>query len=408
MLAACDRTEPHLQWTQDELAIIGTLWLGRLPEMPAAKGNPVADDPRAVELGHRLFFDKRLSANQGIACANCHHPQLQFTDGLPRAQGLGVTPRKSMSLVGSAFSPWQFWDGRRDSLWAQALQPLEDPREHGITRVEAVRVLSRDPNYRTVYEDIFGAFPDRDLVESLPSASPLGQSVERDAWSKMSPVEQSQISAAFANIGRALEAYQRQLQYGPSPFDEFVQAATQDQWATANQALGEQAQRGLRLFIGKANCIHCHNGPLLSNNEFHNTGLEGPGVLPKDRGRVDAVRKLLADEFNCLGPYSGVERQDCDELRFVKTSGIELVGAFRTVSLRNIAERPPYMHTGQFSTLEEVVEHYDRAQPTIISDELQPLNLSEQEKADLVAFLRSLSGPLATPKRLLSPPSYEE
>ena len=126
---------------QPEREAIASLWLGSLPPLPPSPGNPVADDPRAVALGHRLFFDPRFSANGATACASCHRPEHHFKDDAARSRGIGLTARKSMSVVGAAYSPWLFWDGRRDSLWSQALEPLEDPLEHGTTRVEVARAL---------------------------------------------------------------------------------------------------------------------------------------------------------------------------------------------------------------------------------------------------------------------------
>lgn len=405
VVTACQGEKPSLDWAPEEIHQIESLWLGQLPPLPRPETNSVADDPRAVKLGHALFFDTGLSANASVACASCHKPELQFTDGRARSFGIAETPRKSMSIVGSAYSPWLFWDGRRDSLWSQALEPLEDPREHGMNRVALVRLIASNGQYRAQYTTLFGPLPDLQDRSRFPDASPRGTPDEQAAWATMSSTDRVAVSTAFANLGRALESYQRQLQFGPAPFDRFAEAVTRKDWRRANLALTRDQQEGLRLFIGRANCIHCHNGPLFTNNEFHNTGLEGPGMLPPDRGRVEAMRKLLADEFHCLGPYSGARDADCAELRFVKSSGIELVGAFRTVSLRNIADHPPYMHTGQFATLEAVIHHYNRAQPTIISDELQPLDLSPTQMNQLAAFLRSLSGPLKTPPSLLAPPN---
>lgn len=405
VLAGCGRAaDERAFWLPQELVAIQSLWIGSLPPLPPSPGNPVADDPRAVDLGHRLFFEPRLSANGAVACVNCHQPQRSFKDAAARSQGIGQTARKSMSVVAASYSPWLFWDGRRDSLWAQALEPLEDPREHGGNRVDMARLMMLDAGYRAAYTDLFGPLPALEDRDRYPAASPLGTDAQRAAWLAMSESDQIAVSTVFANIGRALEAYQRRLQYGPAPFDAFAEALVQGEQARAHKHLDAQQREGLRLFLGRANCIHCHNGPLFTNNEFHNTGLDGPGVLPSDRGRVEGAKRVQRDPFNCLGPFSGAAVEDCAELRFIKDSGLELVGAFRTVSLRNIAGTGPFMHTGQFQTLAEVIDHYNRAEPTIISDELQPLHLSEAQIGQLVAFLDSLSAPLATPEQLLRAP----
>jgi cytochrome c peroxidase len=406
--AACvEPVEPPDVWTAEERATIASLWIGRLPPPPPPPGNPVADDPRAVTFGHRLFFDPRLSANGAVACVSCHQPQRQFKDGLARSRGIGLTERRSMSLVGVAHSPWLFWDGRRDSLWAQALEPLEDPVEHGGNRVELVRLVAVDAGYRQAYEALFGALPDLSDETRFPAASPFGGAIEQAAWGRMAAADQHAVSIAFANLGRALEAYQRQLQPGAAPFDAFAEALQADDLPQANRHLSVEQRQGLRLFLGRANCIHCHNGPRFTNDEFHNTGLDDPGTARADRGRIEGVQKLLADPFNCLGPYSGAPRDACAELRFVRTQGDELVGAFRTASLRNIADNGPYMHSGRFATLSEVLQHYNQAQPTSASSDLQPLRLTEAQMQQIVRFLESLSGPLTTPAALLQPPASQ-
>ena len=405
LLAACgDRQPPREFWTPAELAAIESMSITRLPPLPPSPGNPVADDPRAVALGHRLFFDPRLSANGAVACASCHRPDYHFKDDVARSRGIGRTARKSMSVVGAAYSPWLFWDGRRDSLWAQALEPLEDPVEHGATRVQVARLLRERPDYRDDYETLFGPLPDLDDTDRFPSANPQGDPEQRAAWAAMAPEDQTAVATVFANVGRALEAYQRRLLPGPAPFDAFADALVAGDQARAKALLTVDQRQGLKLFVGRANCIHCHNGPLLTNHEFHNTGLTDPGAMPTDRGRAVGVDLLRVDPFNCLGRYSPADPQDCAELRFVKTTGIELEGAFRTVSLRNIAGSGPFMHTGQFETLSEVVDHYNRAQPTLISAELTPLRLTAGQIQQLVAFLDSLSAPLATPAYLLEAP----
>jgi cytochrome c peroxidase len=390
LLSACGERQAQPDfWLPTEVAAIASLWIGSLPPLPPSPGNPVADDSRAVDLGHRLFFDTRLSANAAIACASCHQPERNFKDGLARSQGIGQTRRRSMSVVGAAYSPWLFWDGRRDSLWAQALEPLEDPAEHGFSRAAVLQLLRDDSGYRSAYEELFGALPELDAANGAA----------------LTPEDGHRLSSVFANIGRALEAYQRRLLPGPAPFDDFAEALLAGDHARANTHLTVDQRQGLHLFLGRANCIHCHNGPLFTNNEFHNTGLSAVGSPSADRGRIDGVRLVQADPFNCLGRYSAASPDDCAELRFIKSTGPELVGAFRTASLRNIAVTGPFMHTGQFATLTEVVEHYNRAQGTGPGNDLQPLRLTAGQVGQIVAFLNALSAPLAAPAPLLRAPA---
>jgi cytochrome c peroxidase len=154
-------------------------------------------------------------------------------------------------------------------------------------------------------------------------------------------------------------------------------------------------EAGLRLFIGKANCINCHNGPRLTDDHFHNTGVPASSLVADvDSGRTVGVRNVLAGEFNCVSTYSDAKPDECSELRFAVTEGDELVRAFKTPSLRNVAERPPYMHAGQIATLSKVIEHYDRAPHAPAGhSELKRLGLSQTERRQIEAFLRTLNAP---------------
>ncbi len=152
-------------WSEDELRLIASLSLDALPPLSPDPSNRVADDPAAAELGHRLYFDTRLSSNGQVACATCHKPELMFTDGLPLAVGVGIGPVHTPSLVGLAYSPWFYWDGRKDSQWAQALAPLEAKHEHATDRIQLLQLLSTDSDYRVMYEDIFGELP---VASNLP------------------------------------------------------------------------------------------------------------------------------------------------------------------------------------------------------------------------------------------------
>ena len=158
-------------------------------------------------------------------------------------------------------------------------------------------------------------------------------------------------------------------------------------------------------FIDEARCTECHNGPLFTNHEFHNTGiLSFAGEVP-DRGRIDGVRKLLADPFNCLGDYSDDPLRNCPELTYVR-QGIELLGATRTPSLRNLGSTAPYAHKGQQASIADVLDQYNRSPLAMIghNEAENPLGLSRRELRWLEAFLVSLDAPLATAPEWLSPP----
>jgi cytochrome c peroxidase len=394
-------------WSPAQRAILRSLWLGGLGPVPDDPSNRAADDPLAVALGQSLFFDPRLSRTEAVSCATCHRPERYFTDGLARARAAGEGPRNTPTVVGAAYSPWLFWDGRKDSLWAQALVPLEHPLEHGDGRVRYARVIAR--HYRDAYEPLFGPLP-TDLEDSRrfpPGAGPNGPPSARRSWQAMAAADRKAVTRVFVNMGKAIAAYERRLLPGPSRFDRFVAAMLAGDGPAMRAALSPDEQAGLRLFIGRARCVQCHNGPLLTNNAFHNTGVPALG-LAGDRAR--AVRQVLEDPYNCLGPWSDAPQAGCEELRFIKRCGAELLGALRTPSLRNVSATAPYMSQGQLATLREVLEHYNTATdwtPLGHSD-LSPLRLDESQLRQLEAFLRSLQAPVLAPARLLHAPRSDE
>ena len=381
-------------WSEQDKATLQSLSLSSLPELPDDPSNAVADDPDAAILGSRLFFDTRLSANGEISCASCHRPELGFTDGLQKGRGIGQSKRNTRSIVGAAYSPWQYWDGRRDSLWSQALSPLEDPAEHGSDRMHVARFVTTDPAYRSAFEAVFGPAPDLSDAGRFPlAAAPVDDGALANAWDGMSETDRKIVNAVYADIGKAIAAYERTLLPQETRFDRYVDAVNRGDEALQQALFDEDEVLGLQLFIGRARCTECHNGPLLTNNEFHNTAvLSFPGDLP-DRGRAAGVREVLANEFNCLGEYSDDAQHRCDELRYVRT-GAALVGATRTPSLRNVGATGPYMHRGQLATLAEVLDHYNRAPDAMIGhNEAKPLDLGKPDLRRLEAFLRTLDDP---------------
>jgi cytochrome c peroxidase len=396
---------PRSEWTHDEVVTLRGLWIGSLPALPPDLSNKVADDERATALGQRLFFDTRLSMNDKVACASCHLPSLGFQDSRSLGQGVGTTTRRTMPIAGTAYSPWLFWDGHKDSQWAQALGPLESAVEHGGSRTQYAHLIYQ--HYRAEYEELFGPLPELSDPARFPaSAGPVTDPSARNRWEDMAPADRDAITRVYANLGKAIAAYERKIVPGPSRFDRYVEALLKGDPAGMRAALSTDEVAGLRLFVGKAQCLNCHNGPLLTNNDFHNTGVPAVPGLPLDTGRALGLRQVLSDEFNCLSAYSDAAPEECDELRFAKADDHALEGQFKPPSLRGVAERAPYMHAGQFTGLREVLDHYNRAPAAPAGhSELKPLNLSEQELAQLEAFLRSLSGALSTPPDLLAPPT---
>lgn len=384
------------RWSAADRATLASLHLSKLPAPPADPGNAVADRPDAAALGKRLFFDARLSKNGQVACASCHAPERDFQDGRPVGQGVGQGARRTMPIAGAAHSPWLFWDGRKDSLWSQALGPLEDGVEHGANRTQLVRLLGQ--HYRTEYEAVFGALP---ALQGAPAhAGPLGSPQERQAWERMTDAQRAGINRAFANLGKAIAAFERTVLPRASRVDRYVAAVLADD-AAGQQALSAQEVRGLRLFVGKGQCATCHNGPLFTDQHFHNTGVPPRDASAPDRGRSLAVEKVRSDEFNCLGPFSDAPPGGCQELEFIAADDPAMDGAFKTPGLRGVAERAPYMHAGQLATLEDVVAHYVRSPKAATGHselahagsghaERRPIRLDAGEARDLVAFLKAL------------------
>ena len=348
-------------WSAESVAVLESLSLASLPPLPPDPTNAVADNPLAVELGRRLFFDTRFSANGRVSCATCHQPERRFTDGLPKGVGIGMSRRNTPSIVGTAYSPWLYWDGRRDSQWSQALAPLEDPAEHASNRLMTIAILVEDKEYWGIYKALFG--------------------------------EASGVDTMYANVGKAIAAFERTIMPTTSKFDRYVAAVVAGDEAQQAALFTEDEVRGLRLFIGEANCTQCHNGPLLTNNEFHNTGLINLAGEVPDKGRVAGVREVLEHPFNCRSRHSDDPGKGCAELDFART-GAELIGAFRTPSLRNLDTTAPYGHKGQIATLGDMLIHYNLAPEAMIGhNEAEPLNLSARELAHLEAFLLTLSAP---------------
>ncbi|HET7436134.1 MAG TPA: cytochrome c peroxidase [Thermoanaerobaculia bacterium] len=390
-------------WSPEQAAELRTLALSELEPLPPDPTNRVANDPRAIALGHKLFFETKLSANGKVSCATCHQPEREFQDGTPLANGVGTTNRRTMPVAGTAYAPFLFWDGRKDSQWAQALGPLESAVEHGGTRAQYAHLIAE--KYRGDYETIFGALPDLHDVPRV--AGPVADRAAASAWKAMSDEQRVAVTMIYVNIGKAIAAYERQLQPGPSRFDRYVEALDENGRAL-RELLNDEEVAGLRLFIGKANCTRCHNGPLLTNNEFHNTGIPANAALPADRGRISGAENVLKDEFNCRSRWSDAAPKQCAELDFMATNAHEQERAYKVPSLRNVAQRAPYMHAGQLATLSDVVAHYNRApQAPAGHSELQPLRLNARELQQLEAFLRTLSGGTNAPPELLRAPTAE-
>lgn len=386
LLAGCSPAPEAETWTTEEAMLIASLSLSALPPLPPDPSNAVADNPEAAALGKALFFDTRLSANNQVSCGSCHLPERQFQDDLALAKGVGTTARRTMPIAGTAYSPWLFWDGRKDSQWAQALGPLESAVEHGTDRTSVAKLVQA--HYASQYVSLFGALPD---LSGMPDhAAPAGAAEVTTAWAGLDDRQRDAVNRVFANVGKAIAAFERTIMPAPTRFDAYAAALATGQ--SAEGLLSSEEQAGLRLFVGKGECTKCHNGPLLTDSYFHNTGVPAAPGLPDDLGRSVAIAQVKGDPFNCLGAYSDAGPGDCAELRYMTGDADEMLRAYKPPSLRGVADRPPFMHAGQLPTLAAVLEHYNAAPAAPAGHtELEPLAMSDAELAALVAFLGALS-----------------
>lgn len=388
-------SKTKLTWSSSEQSIIQSLSLDNLPTETTDPSNKVHNNSLAAAFGEQLFNDVRLSGSNTISCATCHQSSLHFTDGKTVAEGIALASRNTPSLIGIAHNNWFFWDGRKDSLWSQALGPIEHTGEMGGSRLKVAHLISQSEEYTKFYNQIFGELPDLTDKQRFPEhAGPVGparQDAVVSPWKKMNTSDQKHINQLFVNIGKSLAAYMGTLQYSPNRFDQFAQQfSRQSNYPDAlNQPkLNLEEQKGLKLFMGKAQCTNCHNGPRLSNDSFHNIGLPTPTNTQFDWGRATVVQRLLHSPYNCLGEYSDAERNQCEELIYARKTGDDLIGAFKTPSLRGISKTAPYMHSGQVEDLAAVIEHYVQAPASEKGhSSIQPIDLSDDEKKQLEAFL---------------------
>ncbi len=310
-----------------------------------------------IELGRQLYFDRRLSKNSEVSCADCHHPE----SGWARETQFGVGVdgqlgnRNSPTSLNRILSREQFWDGRADSLEAQAVGPIANPVEMASTHELATKFVSDNPIYRMEFEKVFSRPPNIDDIgralaafERIIVTGPAAY----DAYEELNKMEQ-----AFAEDLEDLEAFQEDE---PELYERYM-AAKQ---ASDAKPMSESAIRGRKFyFSAEANCAACHVGVNLTDEKYHNLGV-GMAVDNPDLGRYD-VTKAEQDK-----------------------------GAFKTPSLRNIAQTGPYMHDGSQATLREVVDWYAQGgHPNpYLSDKIKKFEASEQDRQDLVAFMEALTG----------------
>jgi cytochrome c peroxidase len=384
---------------------------------PADTSNAFADNRGAARLGKRLYFDGGYSGGLGpynvrkdvngalgaagdpglVSCRSCHDPATGGVDNRSKPNatslGAGYTARNAPTVINAAYSPlWQFWDGRVDSLWSQALAPPEGGVECNSSRLEVVHFLYA--NYRSAFEEVFGAGSLPDLIANLPAAGKPGDQAF-DELDDAPGGAKDVVNRAYANFGKAIAAYERLLisnNFEASNFDRFMNGD--------KEAMSPAAIRGARLFVGHAGCTECHRGPMFSDFSFHNVGAPQTGEYASatDNGRFDGVTALTSAS-NMYTRSSALYSDDTTSTTYLESlkgsPPTELKGQFKTPTLRNVAKTAPYMHDGVYQTLWDVVNHYNfgGASGQFAGDKdhaISPLMLSDAELADLVEFLRAL------------------
>lgn len=353
---------PFFTTSQIKQILLHGPWPTSIPEDP---GNELSGLGWAEQLGATLFSDKDLSGDSTISCSSCHEASKGFTDGESLAVGADKHFRNTQGLLDSGMQHWFGWDGGADSLWAASLRPL-------------LSELEMDGNIQTI------------------ATRMRNKTVITKAFSNLSLVGSTLTDEALVVIiAKSIAAYTRTLRSPPTPFDNFRDALVNGD-KNAMKTYPAAAQRGLKIFIGDANCQVCHFGPNFSNGEFHDTGRPFfTGVGQVDPGRYSGIKRVKNDRYNLTGSFNGTA--NIDEIR--KTTRVKIsqsnFGQWRTPSLRNLVLTAPYMHDGSLQTLRDVVDAYADIDPARLHAQgesiLKPLDLSEGDRNDLVQFLQSLS-----------------
>ena len=373
-------------WTAQEKQQLLSLSAHHLPKAGEDLSNQYQNNEQAIALGAKLFFDARLSDSGTISCSVCHQPNREFSDGLRVASGLEQGKRNTPSLLGVSHQKWFFWDGRKDSLWAQALEPFEDTTEHNISRTKLLKIVLEDPDYKGLYSSVFKEAPSNMELASWPeNASPQRDLKELKAWKALAKNTRKKINRAFSNLGKAIAAYETTLIFKTSRFDQYLNDLKDDK---SSSHLNESEVAGLKVFIGKAKCMTCHSSPLLSNQHFQNIGT---GIRGKDMGRSAVAETQAWDIFNCLGEFSDAPKSYCSDLKYMSKDRHALSGSFKVPSLRNVSNTAPYLHDGRFKTLGQVVDFYlDPPSKRRSGNHLPTIVLNEKEQSQLIEFLKTL------------------
>lgn len=326
--------------------------------------NRFSGDPSAIALGQALFHDATLSESGELSCASCHQPDHDFTDGRSRGLGQALLKRNTQALWNMDQVRWFGWSGDTDSLWAQSITPLFHADE-----------MAQSP--QSLYSQML-IHPMREQIVAL--TGPLED---------MSPEENA------ANIGKVFAAYLETLRSGQTSFDQFRDALAENDFAAA-ASYPDDAQRGLKLFLGEGRCSFCHSGPNFSNSEFHDAGV--PYFLAEggvDEGRHAGIIALQSSSFTLDGPYTDdPDKTGAWAVRNVRFNHANF-GMFRVPSLRRVMHTAPYMHDGSLPDIAAVLDHYNTIDMERLHSDgeaiLRPLNMPQDQLDDLAAFLATLS-----------------
>ena len=337
-----------------------------LPEVPIPEDNP--QTPAKIALGEKLFLDTRFSITGEVSCSTCHDPEKALTDSpLKTSEGIRklTGTRNAPTVVNSAYNETQFWDGRSPTLEDQALHPFLNPVEMAMPDHERlIEVIRHDPDYVKQFKDVFGV-PGNEIK--------------------------------IQQVTQAIAAFERTQIAGNSPWDRWYFAGEED-------AISDSAKRGFDVFLRDGRCVSCHmieqDFALFTDHQFHNIGV-GINAM-QDRVPELAEAFLVAKQRGIDVDVAVLADKDTSDLgRFAINEQFDGLGAFKTSTLRNIAVTAPYMHDGSVATLREVVEHYNNGGATnpddkvnpYLSGGIRPLDLTDQQIDDLVAFMEALTSP---------------
>ena len=353
-----------VSFTDDETALI--LAHGPWPvETAPDPSNRASGDPAAIAFGKMLFHSNDLAIDRRRSCVACHQIEKGLGDGIPRGIGIAAVDRNTMPLFNMRLNRWYGWDGKSDTLWGQSIAPILDKRELGLTAAALKSRITESLELNRGYGQVFGAAAATHDPETV-----------------------------LVNTAKALAAFQEILVSGKSAFDRFRDALATDE-TEGITTYPASAKRGLRIFLGRGRCDLCHFGPNFTNGEFHDIGLQPFLTTGRvDMGRYGGIKLLRASRYNLLGLFNDdPDRRTAGFTRHVRLTPKNL-GEFRVPSLRNVSETAPYMHDGSKATLEAVVRHYSKIPEEHLRQDsknlLRPLNLTDAEITDLVAFLKTL------------------